>query len=149
MTERFWIFFAVAFVLALPGLANSDPQTYRMAFREEVIEFANLNRLNISRLHRDVHADCYIPVTIATTILRDGSVRDVALVQSSTVPVVDRYFVYVIEQAAPYQPLDEHYEPAPEQVTLTEEFRLDVRLWGKGVRSNKACEELQPKPSQS
>ena len=68
-----------ALFLALPGPVNSDQQTYREAFRAEVIEFANLNRLNIARLHRDVHVDCYIPVTIATTILRDGSVKDVAV----------------------------------------------------------------------
>ena len=114
----------------------------------EVIEFANLNRLNTARLHRDVHADCYIVVTMATTILRDGSVKDVAVARSSTVPVVDRYFAYVIEQAAPYQPLEDHYDPVPEQVTLIEEFRLDVQLWGSGVGSTRPCEKPRPPTSQ-
>jgi hypothetical protein len=58
--------------------------TYQQEFTAEVIEFADLNRLNIARLNRDVHANCYIPVTIATIILSDGSVKDVSIVKSST-----------------------------------------------------------------
>ena len=94
-------FITPVLVLALPGLAHSDSLIFEQEFAEVVVEFANLNRLNIARLHRDVHANCYIPVTIATIILSDGSVKDVSIVKSSTVPVVDRYFLYVIEQAAP------------------------------------------------
>lgn len=111
----------------------------------EVIEFANHNRLSIARLNRDVHADCYIPVTMAAVILRDGSLKDVAIVKSSSVPVVDRYFQFVIEQAAPYPPLAEYYEPAPDEVTITHEFRLDIRLWSDGISSTRPCEELKPR----
>jgi len=136
-------------VLALSGSAHSDSLTYEHEFTEEVVEFANLNRMNITRLHRDVHADCYIPVTIATIILSNGSVKDASIVKSSTVPVVDRYFLYVIEQAAPYQPLANHYDPAPEEITITQEFKLDVQLWGHGIRSTQPCEELKPRDSQS
>ena len=96
--------------------------TYQQEFTAEVIEFADLNRLNIERLNRDVHANCYIPVTLATIILHDGSLQDVSIVKSSTVPVVDRYFLYIIEQAAPYQPLANHYDPVPEQIKITQEF---------------------------
>ena len=141
-------FFTTVLVLALPGSAYSDPLTYQQEFTEEVVEFANLNRLNIARLHRDVHANCYIPVTIATIILSDGSVKDVSIVKTSTVPVVDRYFLYVIEQAAPYKPLANHYDPAPEKITVTQEFKLDVQLWGHGIRSTQPCEELKPRDSQ-
>jgi hypothetical protein len=58
-------FFFASLVLALTGSAYSDPLTYQEEFTKEVVEFANLNRLQIGRLHRDVHADCYIPVIIA------------------------------------------------------------------------------------
>lgn len=68
---------------------------------KEIAEFAKLNRLQMERLHSDVHADCYIPVIIATIILSDGSIKDVSIVKSSSVPIVDRYFRYIIEQAAP------------------------------------------------
>lgn len=142
-------FFTSVLVLALSASAHSDSLTYEHEFTEEVVEFANLNRMNITRLHRDVHADCYIPVTIATIILSNGSVKDVSIVKSSTVPVVDRYFLYVIEQAAPYQPLANHYDPAPEEITITQEFKLDVQLWGHGIRSTQPCEELKPRDSQS
>jgi len=101
--------------------------------------------LHIERLHRDVHADCYIPVIIATIILSDGSVKDVSIVKSSSVPIVDRYFRYIIEQAAPYQPLANHYDPVPERITVTQEFKLDVRLWSDGVSSTRSCEELKPR----
>ena len=145
-----WIrrFFTAVLVLVLTGSAYPDPPTYQQEFTAEVIEFANLNRLDIGRLHRDVHANCYIPVTIATTILSDGSVKNASIVKSSTVPVVDRYFLYVIEQAAPYQPLVNHYDPAPEKITITQEFKVDVQLWGHGVRSIQPCEELKPRDSQ-
>ncbi len=140
-------FIITVLVLALPGLAHSDSLIYEQEFAEEVVEFANLNRLNIARLHRDVHANCYIPVTIATIILSDGSVKDVSIVKTSTVPVVDRYFVYVIEQAAPYKPLTNHYDPAPEKITITQEFKLDAQLWGHGIRSAQPCEELKHRDS--
>jgi TonB family protein len=128
---------------------DADPLEYQRQFMEEVVEFANHNRLNIARLHRDIHANCYIPVTVATVIRSDGSVKDAFIVKSSTVPVVDRYFLYVIRQAAPYEPLANHYDPAPEEITITEEFKLDVQLWGYGTRSTRPCEELKPRESRS
>ncbi len=70
-------------VLSIP--VHSDPLAYQQEFVREVIEFAKLNRLR-SALHRDVHADCYIRVIAATTILRDGSAKDVSIERSSTVP---------------------------------------------------------------
>jgi TonB family protein len=136
--------YATFLLLFLSASAYSDSMTYQQEFTAEVIEFADLNRLNIALLNRDVHANCYIPVTIATIILSDGSVKDVSIVKSSTVPVVDKYFLYIIEQASPYQPLANHYDPAPEEITITYEFKLDVRLWGHGIGSTQACEELKP-----
>jgi hypothetical protein len=140
-------FFFASLVLALTGSAYSDPLTYQHEFTKEVLEFANLNRLNMARLHRDVHADCYIPVIIATIILSDGSVKNVSIVKSSSVPVVDRYFRYIIEQAAPFQPLANHYDAVPEEITVTQEFRLDARLWSDGISSTRACDELKPRGS--
>lgn len=140
--------FITVLVLAPHGPVYSDPLTYQQKFVEEVVEFANLNRLNIARLNRDVHANCYIPVTVATIIRSDGSVRDVDIVKTSTVPVVDRYFLFVIKQAAPYLPLANDYDPVPDEITVIQEFRLDAQLWGHGVRSTRPCEELKPRDSQ-
>lgn len=137
-------FVTIALLLAPAVSAYSDALTYEQRFVGEVTEFANLNRLSIARLHRDVHANCYIPVTVATVIRSDGSVKDASIVESSTVPVVDRYFLYVIQQAAPYEPLADHYVPVPEQITITREFRLDVQLWGQGIPSTRPCERLKP-----
>lgn len=127
--------------------ARADLLTYQQEFEKEVVEFANQNRLQIERLHRDVHADCYISVTIATTVLSDGSVKDIGLVKSSSVPIVDKYFRYVIEQAAPFQPLANHFDPVPEEIVITQDFRLDVSLWRDGIRSMRPCEELKPDES--
>ena len=132
--------------IGLLGSAAADETTYEHEFVSKVVQFANLNRLNISRLHRDVHANCYIPVTVAAIILSDGSVRDVSIVTTSSVPVVDRYFLYVIEQAAPFAPLEAHFDPAPEELTVTYEFRLDASLWSSGQRSARPCEKL-PQPA--
>lgn len=127
--------------------ARADLLTYQQEFEKEVVEFANQNRLQIERLHRDVHADCYISVTIATTVLSDGSVKDIGLVKSSSVPIVDKYFRYVIEQAAPFQPLANHFDPVPAEIMITQDFRLDVSLWRDGIRSMRPCEELKPDES--
>ena len=139
--------FCAGLVLALTGSAFSDPLTYQQEFTKEVVEFASLNKLR-SGIHRDVHADCYIPLVIATVILRDGSVKDVSIVKSSSVPTVDKYFRYVIEQAAPFQPLVNHYDPVPEEITITQEFRLDIRLWSDGISSTRPCDELKPRETQ-
>ena len=92
-------FFTTVLVLALPGSAYSDPLIYQQEFTEEVVEFANLNRLNIARLHRDVHANCYIPVTIATIILSDGSVKDVSCPSSNK---WNRRSVWLMESFVPH-----------------------------------------------
>jgi TonB family protein len=134
---------AVAFPLC------ADESTYEQRFVDEVTEFANHNRLNIARLNRDVHANCYIPVTVTAVISADGSLKDVSIAESSTVPVVDRYFLYVIQQAAPFEPLEGHFEPVPEDITITREFRLDARLWGQGIRSTRPCEKLEPREPRS
>ena len=135
-------------LLCLGIVAVADRETYEQDFYEEVVEFANLNRMNIDRLNRDVHADCYIPITVATTINSDGTVSDISIVESSSVPVVDRYFRYVIEQAAPYAPLDGYFDPVPQEITVTRTFRLDVRLWGSGVGAERECDKLEPDTSQ-
>lgn len=141
-----WPPFVSLLLLALAGLAAAGPEAYQHEFTQQVMRFADLNRLKIERLNRDVHADCYIPVTMATTLGSDGSIRRIAIVKSSTVPVVDRYFRYVIEQAAPFQALAAHYDPVPDEVTITQEFRLDVRLWSDGIPSTRRCDDLRPPP---
>jgi len=138
----------VSLMLALTGAVNSDEQTYEEAFEKEVAEFSMVNRISLARLNRDVHANCYIPVTVATVILSDGSVKDVSIAKSSSVPVVDRYFLYIIKLAAPFQPLVNHYDPVPEQVTITREFRIDARLSEDGLISAHPCEELKPRERQ-
>ena len=145
-----WIqkFLSTSLHLTLASPAFSDPLIYQQEFVKEVYKFANLNRLHTSRLHRDVHADCFILVTVATVIRSDGSVKDVSIVKSSSVPIVDRYFRYVIEQSAPFQPFASHYDPVPEEITVTQEFRLDVMLWTDGVRATRRCEEVKPRDSQ-
>ena len=145
MKARAWLRPAIVLALTLPATAHTDASSYEQAFVARVYQFANLNRLDIRRLNRDLHANCYILVTLATTLHADGSVKGVSIVKSSTVPVVDRYFVYIIEQAAPYQPLARHYDPPPEEITITQEFRLDAQLWGHGVRSERQCRELGPR----
>ena len=64
-------FFAAVFLLVVAGLAAADSPGYRQAFVDQVQRFANLNRLKIDRLNRDVHADCYIPLVVATTVRSD------------------------------------------------------------------------------
>ena len=138
-------FAAGAVLLAIAGFLYADKSTYEQQFASEVTEFANHNRLHIARLNRDVHANCYIPVTVTTVIRADGTLKDVFIAESSTVPVVDRYFLYVIQQAAPFEPLEGHFDPIPEDITITREFRLDAQLWGHGIPSTRPCQKLEPR----
>ncbi len=116
---------------------------YHNEFVREVHEFASHNRIQQSRLHRDVHADCYIRVIATATILADGTLKSVSIDTSSTVPIVDKYFAYAIKQAAPYKPIAEYYRPAPDEVSITHEFTLDARVYNDNRRSRKPCDELQ------
>lgn len=140
--SRFAVF---AVLLAVACSLYADTSTYEQRFVDEVTEFANHNRLNIARLNRDVHANCYIPVTVTAVIRADGTLKDVFVAESSLVPVVDRYFLYVIQQAAPFEPLEGHHDPVPEETTITREFRLDARLWGQGIPSTRPCEKPEPR----
>ena len=140
-------FATCAGLLAVAFSLYADEWTYEQRFVDEVIEFANHNRLNIARLNRDVHANCYIPVTVTAVIRADGTLKDVFVAESSLVPVVDRYFLYVIQQAAPYLPLADHYDSVPEEITITREFSVDVQLWDHGIRSTRPCEPLMPRDS--
>ena len=143
MKNRILGIITITILSALVWPATADPLEYERQFKKKILDFANHNRLNIARLNRDIHANCFIPLTVATVVRSDGSVKDVIIVKSSTVPVVDRYFLYVIRQAAPYQPLANHYDPAPEEITITQELKLDVQLWGHGIPSTRPCKELK------
>ena len=135
-------------ILITKVTANADPLMYEDEFVAELSEFINLNRLSIGRLHRDKHADCYIPLTVSTTVLADGTVKDAWIVESSSVPVVDRYFLWAIQQTAPFASLMDYYDPVPAEITITREFRLDVRLWNDGIASTQPCEALSPPDSE-
>ena len=80
MSKGYEDFFFASLVLALTGSVFSDPLAYQQEFMKGVAEFANQIRL-CSGVNGDVHADCYIPVIIATIILRERSVKDVSIVK--------------------------------------------------------------------
>lgn len=129
----------------LPGaFVIADELAYKQEVLNKVSIFASRNRIKLAVLNRDVHADCYIPITISIAIRRDGTVEEVSIVKSSTVPVVDNWYRWIIQQAAPYPPLETHYDPVPDEIIITHEFKLDVRLWSENVRSTKPCEPLRP-----
>ena len=39
------------------------------------------------------------------------------------------------------------HEPTPDEVTITQEFSVDVQLWDHGIRSTRPCEPLMPRDS--
>ena len=40
--------------------------------------------------------------------------------------------------------LRDHFDPVPDEMTITHEFHLDVRLWSDGQRSAEPCKRLEP-----
>ena len=136
---------SLCLALLQPAISFADDATYRQEVLARIHAFGNRNRLDIRALNRDVHADCYISITISIAIQRDGSVEEASIVKSSTVPVVDKWYQWIIMQAAPYAPLSEHYDPVPDQIVMIEEFRLDVRLWSENIRSDRPCDPIKPR----
>ena len=123
-----------------PVLAGSND--YKEAVLQEVYTFANHNRMNLGALHRDVHADCIVAVTLNIAINADGSLQRVNIVETSTVPVFDRYSKYVVEQAAPFPPLSEYHSSALDTINFDHVFRLDARVWNDSQHSTQRCKSL-------
>lgn len=140
---------SLCLALLLPAVSFADDVTYRQEVMAKINAFGNRNRVNIESLNRDIHANCYIPVTVSIVIRRDGTVDHVLVVKSSTVPVVDNWYRWIIQQAAPYPPLATHYDPVPDEITITQEFRLDTSLYSDDIESTRPCEPVRPRSQQS
>ena len=121
---------------------SSAMSAYQQAFAAEVHKFALKTRIDQGMLNRDKHADCYIRVVMNAVISEGGRLERVSVEKSSGVPIVDKYFTYVIQQAAPYQPLSSQFSGGRQQVLISQEFMLDARLYNDKRRSKSPCDEL-------
>lgn len=112
--------------------------SYRTEFSDKVHKFAMRNRFHVGNINRDKFSHCYLTVKIDTTILASGKVKNVVVKKSSTVPMVDKYFKYVIEQSAPFKPLKSYFGSGIKQIVVTENFKLDLYQHYK-KKSRKSC----------
>ncbi|MEH6611256.1 MAG: energy transducer TonB [Halioglobus sp.] len=129
-------------LLAAIAPVLAAPNDYKEAVLQEVYTFASHNRMNRDALHRDVHADCIVAVTLNIAINADGSLQQVNIVETSTVPVFDRYSKYVVEQAAPFPPLSEYHSSTPDTINFDHVLRLDARVWNDMQHSTQRCKPL-------
>ena len=120
---------------------------YQWAFANEVHTFAMKNRIDQGFLHPDKHANCYLRVVMNAAISGDGGLESVSVEKSSGVPIVDKYYTYAIELAAPYQPLSSQFSDGRQRVSIVYEFTLDARLYDDSQRSKHPCDELGQKVS--
>jgi TonB family protein len=64
-----------------------------------------------SRIHQDLNT----PIVVRFTILADGSVTDVQVVQSSGASLLDMAAQSAIQSAAPFKPLPKHYDETADE----------------------------------
>jgi len=142
ITHRIVLTLCCALVFAGTASAEALDQgklsAYRAQFSNKVHKFAMRNRFHIGNINRDKFSNCYLAVKVDTTISANGKVKKVVVKKSSTVPMVDKYFKFVIEQAAPFKPLKGYFGSGVKQLVVSEDFKLDLNQQYK-KRSSKSC----------
>lgn len=111
---------------------------YREAFYNKVHQFGTLNRFNINNVNRDKYSNCYLSISVDTTVLADGSIKDIVIRKSSDIAIVDKYFTYIITQSAPFKPFQGYFGSELKELVLTEQFELDLNH-NHDTRSQKSC----------
>lgn len=114
-------------------------QRYQTEVYNKVHTFGNRNRFNINNVNRDKYSNCYLTLTIATTVLADGNIKETAVKKSSNVAIVDKYFQYIITQSAPFKPLVDYFGPDLQELELIQDFTLDLNT-NHNTQSQKSCD---------
>jgi hypothetical protein len=116
---------------------------YHDLFYSKAHNFAERNRFHIANLPLDVRNRCYLAVKIRTTVLASGNPTQTEVIESSGFPQLDKYFQYVINQAAPYPSLDRYITPDTDVIALESLFVLDLRYFDEARRSSGPCSEFK------
>jgi len=109
--------------------AAAGESEYKQQFMERVYQFAQLNRFNYMNVNRDKYVNCIMQVEIKTKINENGEVVAVEIIDPAPAPKVNRYFSYIIEQASPYDPLEQYIGLGKEELIVVEYFRLQLNLY--------------------
>ena len=146
MKLQVWVFTALLSSVSLPSqtalaqaVDEDTLQRYQTEVYNKVHTFGNRNRFNINNVNRDKYSNCYLTLTIATTVSADGSIKETAVKKSSNVAIVDKYFQYIISQSAPFKPLTEYFGPDLQELELVQDFTLDLNI-NHNSRSQKSCD---------
>lgn len=136
-------YFLLLFILLSDSATASGEREYHEAFYGKVIKFAERNRFHLDNIPLEIRNRCYLAVIIRTSVVADGTPMQTEVIESSGVPRLDKYFQYVINQAAPFPKLDQYMSPGIEAITLESLFLLDVRYYDEARRSTGPCSEFQ------
>lgn len=126
--------FVIIVILWFSSLAQAHAESqqflqYKNDFNNRVYEFANKNRFNIANVNRDKYVNCIMQVGIETTINSDGKVMNAVIKEPSPIPMINKYFVYVINQASPFEPLAKYFGSSKQEISFLERFRLKLNLY--------------------
>ena len=111
---------------------------YKRHFAEKAYKFGNRNRFNIGNINRDKYSNCYMQVGIQVTVAADGAIKNLSVKYPSPVPMIDKYFSYIVNQAAPFDKLKKYFSDELNELTFVENFRLKVNLYEKS-KVSKQC----------
>ena len=127
--DRMTALFRLLTLILLTSAASADALQYKQMFLARVYNFGRLNRFNISNINRDKYVNCIMRVKIKTTLNAGGEVVKTEVTEPAPVPVVNSYFLYIIQQASPYGPLEKYVGPGEDQLVIEEYFRLKLGLY--------------------
>ncbi|RDH45262.1 hypothetical protein [Zooshikella ganghwensis] len=120
------IYTLALFLCSLPNNASASEKAYKRLFLKKVYHFGNKNRFNLSNVNRDKYFNCIMQATIKTTVSAKGEVINVEVIKPAPAPKVNKYFIYIINQASPYHSLENYLDSDVHQFTFEQEFKLKV-----------------------
>ena len=107
---------------------RNQTTAYQKHFFDKVYQFSNHNRFNTGNINRDKYTNCYMQVGIEVSIAADGHIKHLSVKEPSPIPIINRYFHYIVNQAAPFDPLKKYYGDELNQLTIFKQFRLNIPL---------------------
>ena len=112
--------------------------TYKRHFSDKAYKFGNKNRFNIANINRDKYSNCFMQVGIQVTVAKNGELKSLSVKEPSPVPMIDKYFSYIVKQAAPFDKLNKYFGSELNELTFVEQFRLKLSSY-ENSKVTKQC----------
>jgi hypothetical protein len=112
-----------------PLTAPASVAKYKEVFDAKVHQFGNINRFNSMNINRDRYANCIMQVRIKTILDQTGRVISTEVTDPAPVPIVNKYFTYIIENVRPHEPLSNYIDSPPRELVIEKYYKLRISLY--------------------